>query len=419
MSSFRIERVIGREIIDSRGNPTVEAEIHLTDGTVGRGCAPSGASTGIFEAHELRDKDESRYLGNGVKKAVQNINTSLNMALRGLDPSDVGKIDNALIQTDGTPDKSEIGANAMLAVSLASANAAANAYRLPLYRFIGGADAVTLPMPMMNILNGGAHAANNLDIQEFMIMPKSSKSFREGLRLCAEVYHKLKAILKTSGLSTGVGDEGGFAPDLKSEDEAIDLILEAVRAAGYKPKDDFVIALDAASSEWKGKDGGYFMPKKKIAKTSTELIADWKRLADKYPIVSIEDPLDEDDWQGWKQLTEELGSKIQLVGDDLFVTNPKRLQRGIDEKCGNAILIKLNQIGTLTETLSAIRNAQQSGFKTIISHRSGETEDTFIADLAVAINAGQIKTGAPCRSERTAKYNRLLRIEDELYGTLD
>ncbi len=418
MCNFSIERIIGREIIDSRGNPTIEAEVHLSDGSVGYGCAPSGASTGIFEALELRDKDESRYFGNGVKKAVYNVNTTLNMALKGLDPSDVNKIDSALINADGTEDKSEIGANAMLAVSLASARAAATAFGMPLYRFIGGSNAVMLPMPMMNILNGGAHAANNLDIQEFMIVPKSAESFRQGLRQCAEVYHKLKSILKASGYATGVGDEGGFAPDLGSEEEAIDLILEAVRSAGYKANDDFVIALDAASSEWKA-DNGYYLPKKKLAKTAGELIAYWKGLSEKYPIFSIEDPLDEEDWSGWQKITSELGTKIQLVGDDLFVTNPKRLSKGINEGCANAILIKLNQIGTLSETLQAIRIAHENGYKSIISHRSGETEDTFIADLAVAINAGQIKTGAPCRSERTAKYNRLLRIEDELYGTLD
>lgn len=418
MCNFSIERIIGREIIDSRGNPTIEAEVHLSDGSVGYGCAPSGASTGIFEALELRDKDESRYFGNGVKKAVYNVNTTLNMALKGLDPSDVNKIDSALINADGTEDKSEIGANAMLAVSLASARAAATAFGIPLYRFIGGSNAVMLPMPMMNILNGGAHAANNLDIQEFMIVPKSAESFRQGLRQCAEVYHKLKSILKASGYATGVGDEGGFAPDLGSEEEAIDLILEAVRSAGYKANDDFVIALDAASSEWKA-DNGYYLPKKKLAKTADELIAYWKGLSEKYPIFSIEDPLDEEDWSGWQKITSELGTKIQLVGDDLFVTNPKRLSKGINEGCANAILIKLNQIGTLSETLQAIRIAHENGYKSIISHRSGETEDTFIADLAVAINAGQIKTGAPCRSERTAKYNRLLRIEDELYGTLD
>lgn len=418
MNNLSIERVIGREIIDSRGNPTVEAEVHLTDGSIGVGCAPSGASTGIFEALELRDKDPMRYMGNGVRKAVHNINTTLNMALKGLDPSDVYKIDGAIINADGTEDKSDIGANAMLAVSLASARAAANGYGMPLYRFIGGANAVKLPMPMMNILNGGAHAANNLDIQEFMIMPKSADSFRQGLRQCAEVYHKLKSILKASNYATGVGDEGGFAPDLTSEEEAIDLILEAVRSAGYHPYEDFVIALDAASSEWKA-EKGYYLPKKKVARTSDDLIQEWKRLVEKYPIVSIEDPLGEEDWDGWSKMTAELGDKIQIVGDDLFVTNPKRLRRGIEGKNANAILIKLNQIGTLSETLDAIRTAQQNNFKTIISHRSGETEDTFIADLAVAINAGQIKTGAPCRSERTAKYNRLLRIEDELYGTMD
>lgn len=415
-NSAVIEQIIGREIIDSRGNPTVEAEVILSDGTVGRGAAPSGASTGAFEAHELRDGDESRYLGKGVQKAVSNINNTINMALKGLDASDTTLVDTALIHADGTENKSKLGANAMLAVSLAAARAGANFYHMPLYRFIGGVDGVTLPLPMMNILNGGAHAANNLDVQEFMIIPKSAESFRDGLRRCAEVYHRLAAILKQKGLSTGVGDEGGFAPDLSGEQEAVELILEAVERAGYRPREDFVLALDAAASEWKSDKSGYMLPKKKQSRGSSDLIEEWKSLCDCYPIVSIEDPLDEEDWEGWKRLTDELGGKIQLVGDDLFVTNPLRLKKGIDSGCGNAILIKLNQIGTLTETLSAIRLAQKNGYKTIISHRSGETEDTFIADLAVAVNAGQIKTGAPCRSERTAKYNRLIRIEEELKG---
>ena len=410
-----IEKVIGREIIDSRGNPTVEAEVWLTDGTAGRGAAPSGASTGIYEALELRDGDENRYCGKGVQKAVSNVNTTLNTALKGINAADTHTVDNAILNADGTPDKSKLGANAMLAVSLAAAKAAANHYRMPVYRFLGGVNGRKLPMPMMNILNGGAHAANNLDVQEFMIIPKGAESFREGLRQCAEVYHRLAKILKAKSLSTGVGDEGGFAPNLSGEEEAIELILEAVEAAGYKAGTDFAIALDAASSEWKADGKGYFLPKKKLSRTAEELIEEWKRLCGKYPIISIEDPLDEEDWDGWKKLTEQLGSKVKLVGDDLFVTNPARLRKGIENGCANSILIKLNQIGTVSETLSAIALAKENGYGTIISHRSGETEDTFIADLAVAVNAGQIKTGAPCRSERTAKYNRLIRIEEQLY----
>lgn len=410
-----IEKVIGREIIDSRGNPTVEAEVWLSDGTAGRGAAPSGASTGIYEALELRDGDDNRYCGKGVQKAVSNVNTTLNTALKGINAADTHTVDNAILNADGTPDKSKLGANAMLAVSLAAAKAAANHYRMPVYRFLGGVNGRKLPMPMMNILNGGAHAANNLDVQEFMIIPSGAKSFREGLRQCAEVYHRLAKILKAKSLSTGVGDEGGFAPNLSGEEEAIELILEAVESAGYKAGTDFTIALDAASSEWKADGKGYFLPKKKLSRTADELIEEWKRLCGKYPIVSIEDPLDEEDWDGWKKLTEQLGSKVKLVGDDLFVTNPTRLRKGIENGCANSILIKLNQIGTVSETLSAIALAKENGYGTIISHRSGETEDTFIADLAVAVNAGQIKTGAPCRSERTAKYNRLIRIEEQLY----
>ena len=410
-----IEKVIGREIIDSRGNPTVEAEVWLSDGTAGRGAAPSGASTGIYEALELRDGDENRYCGKGVQKAVSNVNTTLNMALKGINAADTDTVDKVILNADGTPDKSKLGANAMLAVSLAAAKAAANHYRMPVYRFLGGVNGRKLPMPMMNILNGGAHAANNLDVQEFMIIPKGAESFREGLRQCAEVYHRLAKILKAKGLSTGVGDEGGFAPNLSGEEEAIELILEAVEAAGYKAGTDFAIALDAASSEWKADGKGYFLPKKKLSRTADELIEEWKRLCGKYPIISIEDPLDEEDWDGWKKLTDQLGGKVKLVGDDLFVTNPTRLKKGIDSGCANSILIKLNQIGTVSETLSAISLAKENGYGTIISHRSGETEDTFIADLAVAVNAGQIKTGAPCRSERTAKYNRLIRIEEQIY----
>lgn len=416
MQKAVIEKIIGREIIDSRGNPTVEAEVFLSDGTAGRGCAPSGASTGIFEALELRDGDEKRYGGKGVLKAVNNINSTLNMALKGIDPADTVRVDGAIISADGTEDKSKLGANAMLAVSLAAARAAANRCQMPLYRFIGGVNGCKLPVPMMNILNGGAHAANNLDVQEFMIIPCGAESFREGLRQCAEVYHSLAKILKGKNLSTGVGDEGGFAPSLASEEEAIELILEAVDKAGYRPRTDFAIALDAASSEWKSDKKGYLMPKKNVAKTTDQLIEDWENMCAKYPIVSIEDPLDEEDWEGWKKLTERLGGKVKLVGDDLFVTNPKRLKKGIESGCANSILIKLNQIGTLSETLSAIRLAKENGYGTIISHRSGETEDAFIADLAVAVNAGQIKTGAPCRSERTAKYNRLIRIEEQLHS---
>ena len=417
VSKTTIEKVIGREILDSRGNPTVEAEVWLSDGTAGRGAAPSGASTGIFEALELRDGDDSRYGGKGVLKAVSNINNALNMSLKGVDAADTFRVDSTIINADGTEDKSKMGANAMLAVSLAAARAAANHYRIPLYRFIGGVNGTKLPLPMMNILNGGAHAANNLDVQEFMIIPCGAESFREGLRQCSEVYHKLAKILKAKEHSTGVGDEGGFAPNLSGEEEAIELILEAVGQAGYKPGTDFTIALDAASSEWKTKDqGGYFLPKKKLQRSTEELIEEWKSLCGKYPIVSIEDPLDEEDWEGWKALTKQLGDKISLVGDDLFVTNPKRLRKGIESGCANSILIKLNQIGTLSETLSTIRLAKENGYGTIISHRSGETEDAFIADLAVAVNAGQIKTGAPCRSERTAKYNRLIRIEEQLYN---
>ncbi len=412
-----IEKVTGREIIDSRGNPTVEAEVWLSDGTVGRGAAPSGASTGIFEALELRDGDNKRYGGKGVLKAVSNINNTLNMSLKGIDPADTMRVDSTIISADGTENKSKIGANAMLAVSLAAARAAAAHYKMPLYRFIGGINGVRLPIPMMNILNGGAHAANNLDVQEFMIIPHGAESFRSGLRQCSEVYHKLADILKANGHSTGVGDEGGFAPDLSGEEEAIEMILEAIDQAGYNAGKDFSIALDAASSEWKSKDTkDYFLPKKKLHRSADELIAEWKNLCEKYPIVSIEDPLDEEDWEGWQRITKQLGDKVTLVGDDLFVTNSQRLKKGIENGCANSILIKLNQIGTLTETLSAIRLAKENGYGTIISHRSGETEDTFIADLAVAVNAGQIKTGAPCRSERTAKYNRLIRIEEQIYN---
>lgn len=410
-----IEKVIGREIIDSRGNPTVEAEVYLLDGTVGRGVAPSGASTGEFEALELRDGDKSRFGGKGVTKAVENINTVINDALKGVDASDIYAVDTAMIAADGTKDKSNLGANAILAVSIASARAAANALEIPLYRFLGGVNGNRLPVPMMNILNGGAHAANTVDVQEFMIMPVGAPSFKEALRWCAEVFHALAALLKSKGLATSVGDEGGFAPDLASDEEAIQYILDAVKDAGYEPGKDFMIAMDAASSEWKGeKKGEYVLPKAGTKFTSEELIEHWKKLVDKYPIISIEDALDEEDWEGWQKLTAELGDKVQLVGDDLFVTNTERLSKGIELGCGNSILIKLNQIGSVSGTLEAIKMAHKAGYTAISSHRSGETEDTTIADLAVALNTCQIKTGAPSRSERVAKYNQLLRIEEEL-----
>lgn len=410
-----IEKVIGREIIDSRGNPTVEAEVYLLDGTVGRGAAPSGASTGEFEALELRDGDKSRFGGKGVTKAVENINTVISDALTGVDASDIYAVDAAMIAADGTKDKSNLGANVILAVSIASARAAANALAIPLYRFLGGVNGNRLPVPMMNILNGGAHAANTVDVQEFMIMPVGAPSFKEALRWCAEVFHALAALLKSKGLATSVGDEGGFAPDLASDEEAIQYILDAVKDAGYEPGKDFMIAMDAASSEWKGeRKGEYVLPKAGTKFTSEELIEHWKKLVDKYPIISIEDALDEEDWEGWQKLTAELGDKVQLVGDDLFVTNTERLSKGIELGCGNSILIKLNQIGSVSETLEAIKMAHKAGYTAISSHRSGETEDTTIADLAVALNTCQIKTGAPSRSERVAKYNQLLRIEEEL-----
>ena len=415
MAYLEIEKVIGREILDSRGNPTVEAEVTLIDGTVARGTAPSGASTGEFEALELRDGDKSRYLGKGVSKAVENINTVINDTITGMDASDIYAVDKAMIEADGTKDKSNLGANAILAVSIATARAAATALDIPLYRFLGGISGNRLPVPMMNILNGGAHAANTVDVQEFMIMPVGAPSFKECLRWCAEVFHALAALLKSKGLATSVGDEGGFAPDLASDEEAIQYILEAVKNAGYEPGKDFMIAMDAASSEWKGsKKGEYVLPKAGTKFTSAELIGHWKQLVEKYPIISIEDALDEEDWEGWQQLTKELGDKVQLVGDDLFVTNTERLAKGIELGCGNSILIKLNQIGSVSETLEAIKMAHKAGYTAISSHRSGETADTTIADLAVALNTCQIKTGAPSRSERVAKYNQLLRIEEEL-----
>lgn len=416
MNYLEIEKVIGREILDSRGNPTVEAEVTLIDGTVARGTAPSGASTGEFEALELRDGDKDRYLGKGVTKAVENINTIINDVLEGMDASDIYAIDKAMIDADGTKDKSKLGANAILAVSIATARAAATALELPLYRFLGGITGNRLPVPMMNILNGGAHATNTVDTQEFMIMPVGAPSFKEALRWCAEVFHALAFILKEKGLATSVGDEGGFAPNLSSDDETIETILEAVKKAGYEPGKDFMIAMDAASSEWKSEKGkGYYkLPKAGTEYTSDELIEHWAQLVDKYPIISIEDALDEEDWEGWKKLTEKLGDKVQLVGDDLFVTNTERLSKGIELGCGNSILIKLNQIGSVSETLEAIKMAHNAGYTAISSHRSGETADTTIADLAVALNTCQIKTGAPSRSERVAKYNQLLRIEEEL-----
>lgn len=415
MNYLEIVKVIGREILDSRGNPTVEAEVYLADGTVGRGTAPSGASTGEFEALELRDGDKGRYGGKGVSKAVENINTAINDAVCGLDASDIYAVDKAMIKADGTKDKSKLGANAILAVSIAAARAASISLDIPLYRFLGGISGNRLPVPMMNILNGGAHAANTVDVQEFMIMPVGAPSFKEALRWCAEVFHALAALLKSKGLATSVGDEGGFAPDLASDEEAIQYILEAVKNAGYEPGKDFMIAMDAASSEWKGsKKGEYVLPKADTKFTSAELIEHWKKLVEKYPIISIEDALDEEDWEGWQLLTKELGGKVQLVGDDLFVTNTERLAKGISLGCGNSILIKLNQIGSVSETLEAIKMAHKAGYTAISSHRSGETADTTIADLAVALNTCQIKTGAPSRSERVAKYNQLLRIEEEL-----
>ncbi|MBE5965220.1 MAG: phosphopyruvate hydratase [Lachnospira sp.] len=410
----KIERLVGREILDSRGNPTVEAQVWLSDGTTAIGVAPSGASTGEFEALELRDGDAKRYKGKGVLKAVENINTTLSQCILGMD-ADLYAVDMALIAADGTTDKSKLGANAILAVSIAVANAIAKSKDMPLYRYLGGEKARILPVPMMNILNGGAHAANSLDVQEFMIMPVGATNFKEALRWGAEVYHELREILKANGLSTAVGDEGGFAPDLSDTKEAIEYILEAIKRAGYEAGKDIVIALDAAASEWKGsKKGEYILPKTGKKYSTDELIEYWQELVKKYPIISIEDALDEDDFEGFARLTKALGDKVQLVGDDLFVTNVGRLKKGIENKCANSILIKPNQIGTLTESMEAIKTAYSAGYTAVASHRSGETEDTTIADLAVAMNTGQIKTGAPSRSERVAKYNRLLRIEEEL-----
>lgn len=410
-----IDKVFGRQIIDSRGNPTVEAEVCLTDGTTAKASVPSGASTGAFEAIELRDNDKSRYMGKGVTKAVDNINKIIAPALCGDSPFDQCAIDCKMIELDGTPNKENLGANAILAVSLACAKAAANNLRLPLFRYIGGTFSVRMPVPMMNILNGGAHASNNIDIQEFMIMPVGACCFSEGLRQCCEIYHTLGKILKENNMDTAVGDEGGYAPNLESDEEAIELIIKAVNTAGYDTE-NIKIALDAASSEWY-QDGVYKLPKRGIELTSEKLTQYFEKLTNDYPIISIEDPLSEYDWDGWQSMTKKLGDRVKLVGDDLFVTNTKRLKKGIEMSAGNSILIKINQIGTLTETLDAIETAHKAGFNTIISHRSGETEDTTIADIAVAVNAGQIKTGAPCRTDRVSKYNQLLRIESTLINT--
>lgn len=410
----KIKFVTGREIIDSRGNPTVEATVVLENGKMGVASVPSGASTGVFEAHELRDGDQSRYKGKGVLQAVEHINTTIHAALKGTKATQQRTVDNIMLSLDGTENKSNLGANAILAVSLANAKAAANYVELPFYRYLGGVCGRTLPVPMMNILNGGAHAGNNIDIQEFMIMPVGSTNFRDGLQMCVEIFHTLGSILKDKGLSTAVGDEGGYAPNLGEDEQAIQLILQATEQAGYRPGEDIAIALDAASSEWvQTTTGGYFLPKKKVSYTTDALIDYFESLCKKYPIVSIEDPLGERDFAGFSKITQRLPN-VQIVGDDLFVTNPKRLEQGIRQKAGNAILIKVNQIGTLSETLDAIHLAQFHGYHPIISHRSGETEDTSIADLAVAVNAGQIKTGAPSRTERVCKYNRLLKIETHL-----
>ncbi len=412
MEKLKITNVYGYEVLDSRGNPTVAAKVVLSDMSCGFAIAPSGASTGMFEAHEKRDGDKTRYMGKGVKNAVESINGEIARTLILSETVNQRKIDEIMIKLDGTENKSRLGANAILAVSLACAKAVANSQKMPLYRYIGGIDANVLPRPMLNILNGGAHAANNIDIQEFMIIPYTAKTFAEGLRQSVEIYHTLGKILKQSGKATGVGDEGGFAPDLSSDEEAISIIVKAIEEAGYNTN-DIKIALDVASSEWY-KNGKYHLPKRDKTMTADELIEYYEALCEKYPIISIEDGVAEEDWTGWKKLTEKMGNKIQLVGDDLFVTNHTRLSKGIREKCGNSILIKLNQIGTLTETLDVISLAQKHGYTAVISHRSGESEDTTIADLAVAVNAGQIKTGAPCRSDRVAKYNRLLIIENQL-----
>ena len=413
---IEIVDVLGREILDSRGNPTVEVEVYLEDGTMGRASVPSGASTGIYEACELRDGDKSRYMGKGVENAVKNVNTEIAECLIGMNVLDQVAIDKAMIELDGTPNKSRLGANAILGASLACAKAAAESLGVALYNYIGGVNAKQLPVPMMNILNGGAHATNNVEIQEFMIMPVSAPSFREALRRCAEVFHTLKTVLKENGTpAAGVGDEGGYAPNLKKDEDALKVIVEAIEKAGYKPGEDFKIAIDAASSEWwDDEQKCYVQPKSGKKLTQQQLVNMWKKFADNYPIISLEDGMAETDWEGWAMLTKAIGDRVQLVGDDLFVTNVERLATGIEKKVGNAILIKVNQIGTLTETLDAIQMANRAGYTAIVSHRSGETEDATIADIAVALNAGQIKTGAPSRTDRVAKYNQLLRIEEEL-----
>ena len=414
---FEIVDVTAREILDSRGNPTVEVEVTLEDGTVGRAAVPSGASTGIYEACELRDGDKSRYLGKGVQKAVENVNVEIAEAVIGMNALDQPGIDKLLIELDGTPNKTRLGANAILGVSLATAKAAAAASGVGLYNYIGGVNAKTLPVPMMNVLNGGAHATNNVEIQEFMIMPVGASSFKEALRMCAEVFHTLKSVLKENGTpAAGVGDEGGYAPNLGSDEDALKALVQAIEKAGYKPGEDFMIAIDAASSEWwDDETKSYVQPKTNTKMTAEELVAMWVDFAEKYPIISLEDGMAETDWEGWKMLTDALGHKIQLVGDDLFVTNVERLATGIEKKVANSILIKVNQIGTLTETLDAIQMANRAGYTAVVSHRSGETEDTTIADISVAVNAGQIETGAPSRTDRVAKYNQLLRIEEELF----
>ena len=418
---LEIVDVMAREILDSRGNPTVEVEVTLDDGTVGRAAVPSGASTGIHEACELRDGDKARYGGKGVSMAVENVNGEIAEAMLGLNALDQTSIDKMLIEIDGTPNKTRLGANAILGVSLACAKAAAEATGVSLYNYIGGVNAKTLPVPMMNILNGGAHASNSVDIQEFMVMPVGAKSFKEALRMCAEVFHQLKKTLKANGTpAAGVGDEGGYAPDLATDEDALKVIVKAIEEAGFKPGEDFKIAMDAAVSDWFCKeDGKYHLPKRGTVMTSDEMIDMWEDFVNKYPIISIEDGLGEDDWEGWVRLTKRLGSRVQLVGDDLFVTNAKRVRQGIEMGAANAVLIKVNQIGTLTETLDAIQTANRAGYTAIVSHRSGETEDTTLADLAVAVNAGQIKTGAPSRTDRVAKYNQLLRIEEELFDAAD
>ena len=413
---IEIVDVLGREILDSRGNPTVEVEVYLDDGTMGRAAVPSGASTGIYEACELRDGDKSRYLGKGVLKAVENVNTEIAECLIGMNVLDQAAIDKAMIELDGTPNKSRLGANAILGASLACAKAAAESLGVALYNYIGGVNAKQLPVPMMNILNGGAHATNNVEIQEFMIMPVSAPTFREGLRRCTEVFHTLKTVLKENGTpAAGVGDEGGYAPNLKKDEDALKVIVAAIEKAGYKPGEDFKIAIDAASSEWWDEEEKcYIQPKSGKKMTQQQLVNMWKKFADTYPIISLEDGMAETDWEGWAMLTKAIGDRVQLVGDDLFVTNVERLATGIEKKVANSILIKVNQIGTLTETLDAIQMANRAGYTAIVSHRSGETEDATIADIAVAVNAGQIKTGAPSRTDRVAKYNQLLRIEEEL-----